>query len=154
MTQSFIATVQRDLAARGYDVGLPDGVAGPRTEAAWRAMVATMPAAQIPTPAASTGGLKRLVLHWSAGTHNVSALDRSHYHFTVAHGNGVLRFGHAGKPANIPFTALRDAKRRLHFGMGQDRGPRVRYAVLLRQTRCEATEGVKLGRGDRICPGA
>jgi len=103
MTQSFIAQVQRDLTARGYDVGLPDGVAGPRTEAAWRAMVATMPATQIPTPAASTGGLKRIILHWSAGTHNVSALDRSHYHYCVA-GDGSIVPGIRRPDDNISTT--------------------------------------------------
>lgn len=89
MSKSFIETVQRDLAARGYDVGNPDGVAGPRTEAAWRAMVATTPLTNATMPAASTSGLKRIICHWTAGTHNVSALDRSHYHYIVA-GDGSI----------------------------------------------------------------
>lgn len=28
-------------------------------------------------------GLKRIVLHWSAGTHTVSETDRKHYHYIV-----------------------------------------------------------------------
>ncbi len=27
--------------------------------------------------------MKRLIWHWSAGTHTPSALDRQHYHFVI-----------------------------------------------------------------------
>jgi len=84
MTKDFIAQVQRDLTARGFDAGPADGIAGARTGVAWRAFVATLPAVDAPS-----GGLKRIILHWSAGTHNVSALDRSHYHYCVA-GDGSI----------------------------------------------------------------
>jgi hypothetical protein len=33
--------------------------------------------------------LKRIVLHWSAGSHNVSDIDREHYHRVVA-GDGTI----------------------------------------------------------------
>lgn len=43
--------------------------------------------------------LQRIVLHWSAGTHIVSALDRQHYHFVVA-GDGTVYDGNHAPEAN------------------------------------------------------
>jgi len=85
MTKDFIAQVQRDLTARGFDAGPADGVAGAKTGVAWRAFVATLPSVK----KMPNGTLKRIICHWSAGTHNVSALDRSHYHYCVA-GDGSI----------------------------------------------------------------
>ncbi|WP_050525500.1 peptidoglycan recognition protein family protein [Pseudorhodobacter aquimaris] len=34
--------------------------------------------------------MKRIILHWTAGTHHVSALDRAHYHFIVAGDGSVI----------------------------------------------------------------
>jgi len=106
MTKDFIAQVQRDLTARGFDAGPADGIAGARTGIAWRAFVATLPAvADRPKPSAgaSVDGLKRIILHWSAGTHNVSALDRSHYHHAVA-GDGSIVPGIRKPEDNISTT--------------------------------------------------
>lgn len=44
--------------------------------------------------------LKRIVLHWSAGAHTVSALDRQHYHFIVS-GAGEVIAGIHKPEANI-----------------------------------------------------
>lgn len=33
--------------------------------------------------------MKRVIMHWTAGTYNVSALDKEHYHFIVS-GDGVV----------------------------------------------------------------
>lgn len=44
--------------------------------------------------------LKRIVFHWSAGTHTVSALDRQHYHFIVS-GSGEVVAGIHKPEANI-----------------------------------------------------
>jgi len=44
--------------------------------------------------------LQRIVMHWSAGTHKVSALDRQHYHFIVG-GDGQVVPGIHAPEANI-----------------------------------------------------
>jgi len=106
MTQSFIAQVQRDLTARGFDAGPADGIAGAKTGVAWRAFVATLPAvADRPKPSAgaSADGLKRIILHWAASTHSVDALSRSHYHFIVA-GDGSIVPGIRKPTDNISTT--------------------------------------------------
>ena len=36
--------------------------------------------------------MQRIIMHWSAGTHTVSALDRQHYHFIID-GSGVVHDG-------------------------------------------------------------
>jgi len=54
MTKDFIAQVQRDLTARGFDAGPADGIAGARTGVAWRAFVATLPS--VDAPIATTDG--------------------------------------------------------------------------------------------------
>ncbi len=39
-------------------------------------------------------GMKRIVLHWSAGGYNVSAIDKEHYHFIVAGDGSVVKGDH------------------------------------------------------------
>ena len=43
--------------------------------------------------------MKRIVLHWTAGTHNVSKIDRKHYHYIVA-GDGSVVAGDMPPEAN------------------------------------------------------
>lgn len=43
--------------------------------------------------------LQRIILHWSAGTHTVSALDRRHYHFIID-GAGAVHTGTHKPEAN------------------------------------------------------
>ena len=45
------------------------------------------------------GKAQRVILHWTAGTNAVSALDREHYHFIVA-GDGAIVPGKYGVAAN------------------------------------------------------
>ena len=49
--------------------------------------------------------LKRIVLHWTAGTSDVSALDRAHYHYVIS-GAGVVVEGDHAPADNVP--PLRD----------------------------------------------
>ena len=46
-------------------------------------------------------GLKRIVLHWTAGTSDVSALDRAHYHYVIS-GAGVADEGDHDPADNAP----------------------------------------------------
>lgn len=47
------------------------------------------------------GALKRIILHWTAGTSDVSALDRAHYHYIVS-GAGVVVEGDHDVTDNAP----------------------------------------------------
>lgn len=47
------------------------------------------------------GALKRIVLHWTAGTSDVSALDRAHYHYIIS-GAGVVVEGDHAPADNVP----------------------------------------------------
>lgn len=38
--------------------------------------------------------MKRIIIHWSAGTHTPSAIDREHYHFVVAGNGSVVKGDH------------------------------------------------------------
>lgn len=44
--------------------------------------------------------MKRIVLHWTAGSHRASATDRKHYHFTVQ-GDGSVVAGIHAPEANL-----------------------------------------------------
>lgn len=44
-------------------------------------------------------GLKRIIWHWTAGTHVVSALDRKHYNLVIA-GDGRIVHGDHSPEAN------------------------------------------------------
>lgn len=46
--------------------------------------------------------MKRIILHWSAGGHAVSALDRQHYHFIID-GGGAVHEGNHKPEANTGF---------------------------------------------------
>lgn len=126
-----VATFQRALIARGYDLGTggpsghgDDGDVGPRTRAALRAFQAS---AGLPVTArfdAETGAalaadtasvgpagsgraavvdpgwmpaakMDRIIVHWTAGAHRASDLDRSHYHILIEADGRLVR----GKPS-------------------------------------------------------
>lgn len=38
--------------------------------------------------------MKRIIIHWSAGTYTVSAVDKEHYHFIIDKDGGVHRGDH------------------------------------------------------------
>jgi N-acetylmuramoyl-L-alanine amidase len=44
--------------------------------------------------------VKRIIIHWTAGTHNVSKIDREHYHFIIA-GDGTVANGNKPPEANL-----------------------------------------------------
>jgi N-acetyl-anhydromuramyl-L-alanine amidase AmpD len=43
--------------------------------------------------------MKRIIIHWTAGTHKVNNLDREHYHFIIA-GDGAVEVGKYPVSAN------------------------------------------------------
>lgn len=58
--------------------------------------------------------MKRIVIHWSAGTHKVSALDREHYHFIVS-GEGEVVAGKWPVSANAKLQPGRYAAHTLNL---------------------------------------
>ncbi|WP_209009063.1 peptidoglycan recognition protein family protein [Pseudovibrio japonicus] len=94
--------IQRALHEHGFNPGRPDGFFGPKTEKALKRFqnahdlehdiageltLAALFAAgkgeanlNIPTPKT---GLKRIIMHWTAGADGVNSLERSHYHLIV-----------------------------------------------------------------------
>lgn len=67
-----------------------DGIVGPLTSAALQAATANKaPASIIPTDWMPDGRLERIIVHWTAGNHKASDLDRSHYHVLIE-GDGKL----------------------------------------------------------------
>jgi N-acetyl-anhydromuramyl-L-alanine amidase AmpD len=47
--------------------------------------------------------MKRIIIHWTAGTHNVSKTDKKHYHYIIG-GDGVVVSG------NMPVSANESTK--------------------------------------------
>jgi N-acetyl-anhydromuramyl-L-alanine amidase AmpD len=72
----FVREVQRRLGVTA------DGVAGPRTMAALDKVLP--PSVAVSRPDTVATGLRRIIFHWTAGTHVVSSVDRRHYHFIIA----------------------------------------------------------------------
>lgn len=62
--------------------------------------------------------MKRIILHWTAGTHRVSALDRAHYHFIVA-GDGSVIEGDLRPEANRVINSGRYAAHTRGPNIGQ-----------------------------------
>lgn len=134
---SNVLDLQRRLIALGYNPGPADGHDGPRTKAAVRLFQiaegltvdgiagpltwarlkdkGAVPVAEAPAPTSivatewmPAAPMKRIIVHWTAGGHIASSLDREHYHILVE-GDGTLVRGHpwisdnvnvAGKPAH------------------------------------------------------
>lgn len=87
MNEAFVRAYQQRAGLR------VDGIAGPITFASLDRVFP--PAAR---PIAS--GLTRIIMHWTAGSHVVSALDREHYHFIID-GAGQVVPGRRAPEANI-----------------------------------------------------
>jgi hypothetical protein len=120
-----VREIQRRLAALGFDPGPIDGEPGPRTRAATAAFqrarglaadgiagpltLAALARDEAPsilrdrllppewTPRAAMRGI---VVHWTAGAHRASGLDRSHYHVLIE-GDGRLVRGLHSIAANL-----------------------------------------------------
>jgi hypothetical protein len=85
--------IQQGLAELGYDPGPLDGLHGPRMASALSDAQAARfapKAAPSPAPAPKTG-LRRIVMHWTAGGPTASTEDRSHYHFIVQQDGAVVK---------------------------------------------------------------
>lgn len=89
--------IQEGLASLGYDPGPIDGLWGPRTANAITALAAANGRPRMQT---APSGLFRVIWHWTAGTHVVSGIDRSHYHFIIS-GDGTVVHGAHPPEANI-----------------------------------------------------
>lgn len=95
--------VQRALNARGAGLAV-DGLAGPATCAAILRQLVPAPGAE---PPASTprqvvpadwmpwAKMQRIIVHWTAGQHAASAIDREHYHILIEGDGKPVR----GKPS-------------------------------------------------------
>lgn len=90
-----IQDVQRRLNELGYDLTV-DGVYGPRTDAANLDALSKVPDvvlppdAPIPTPRPlipagwmPVANMRRIHVHWTAGTHKANATDLKHYHILI-----------------------------------------------------------------------
>lgn len=64
--------------------------------------------AKIPQDWLPAAQMKRIHLHWTAGTHRASALERSHYHILIE-GDGTLVRGNTSIAANAAGSGLKPA---------------------------------------------
>ena len=62
--------------------------------------------------------MERLIIHWSAGTHTVSALDRQHYHYIIDGAGAVHRGDHPVSANAGPLVAGRYAAHTLTANTG------------------------------------
>lgn len=108
--------IQRRLAALGYSPGALDGIPGPKTTAAVKqfqrarnltadgivgplTMAALFGAQPVATPAGGivpadwmpAAKMQRIIVHWTAGAHKASGLDRSHYHILIEADGKLVR---------------------------------------------------------------
>lgn len=83
---------QQALNARGADLTV-DGIIGPLTlEAAMRLLVPSLAlpsTGPIPLTWLPAAKMKRVIVHWTAGTHKAANIDRDHYHILIE-GDGTL----------------------------------------------------------------
>lgn len=109
-----VLEIQRRLSSLGYQPGPLDGIRGPKTIAAIKqfqrarglvadGIVGPITSAALfgiaPAPAPTDGivpidwmpaaKMQRIIVHWTAGAHKASGLDRSHYHILIE-GDGKL----------------------------------------------------------------
>ena len=102
-----------------------DGIVGPlTTKALYDATGRDNPAG---VPSVASGALKRIVMHWSAGGHKVSVVDKQHYHFIVS-GDGTVVAGNRVPEDNISTS---DGKYAAHTYMGNTGSIGVSMAAML-----------------------
>lgn len=119
-----ILEIQKTLNKKGFGPLVEDGIDGPNTQEAVRDFQRSEglvidgiagPNTQAvlsydgtaPTPSGPKTGLDRIIMHWSAGGHRVSILDKKHYHYIVD-GEGNVHNGKYSPEDNIS-TASRYA---------------------------------------------
>ncbi|WP_020178096.1 N-acetylmuramoyl-L-alanine amidase [Methylopila sp. M107] len=115
-----VLDIQRRLLALGYDLGksgpAKDGVDGDLGEVSQTAILAALetgksapakPATPATPPKPAIVGsavpmdwtpaatMKRIIVHWTAGAHRASAVDKSHYHLLIEGDGSLVR----GKPS-------------------------------------------------------
>jgi hypothetical protein len=109
-----VAAVQRRLNEIGYPAGSPDGIRGPKTNAAIAAFgfdtlrrqvavaAVTNPAVPpavswpvVPAEWMPPAKMKRVHVHWTAGKSKASDEDRDHYHILIEDDGKLVR----GKPS-------------------------------------------------------
>lgn len=89
-----VLTIQRRLAALGYNPGTADGLIGPKTLTAIGAALDALEGAKNTGGAAPTvrflpeewlpwAQMQRIILHWTAGNSKASANDKAHYHVLI-----------------------------------------------------------------------
>lgn len=99
--------VQRALLARGFDIGPSgaDGDIGPATLSAILSALEripqtipisppSMPIGVVPADWMPWGKMERIIIHWSAGGHKASALDKQHYHIIIEGDGSLVRGDH------------------------------------------------------------
>ncbi|UGB24863.1 peptidoglycan-binding protein [Methylorubrum sp. B1-46] len=122
-----VAGKRTEAAVRAFqrDAGLTvDGDPGPKTQAALQAGSAS-PASPAPAPVPAdpayalvpawlpSAKMERIIVHWTAGPHKATGLDRSHYHIIIQ-GDGTLVRGDRSIADNeAPPGHLRGAHARL-----------------------------------------
>ncbi len=86
--KTVLAAGQAILNDLGYGAGVLDGIWGPNTNAAFSEWEKKQPVVLGNT------GLRRIVMHWTAGTHSMSDIDKKHYHFVIDGNGNVVACDH------------------------------------------------------------
>jgi hypothetical protein len=103
MSKTDVKEWQNALKAAGFNPGTVDGDFGPNSLAASLESLADVPAVPGTQPPPSdlhelpaewlppSTKMVRVIAHWTAGSHNVSSVDREHYHFIWSGDGDVVR---------------------------------------------------------------
>lgn len=109
-----VLDIQRRLSSLGYAVGpidglrgpktieairqfqrarnlVADGIVGPKTEAALFGITPTPADGIVPVDWMPPARMQRIIVHWTAGGHKASGLDRTHYHILIEDDGKLVR---------------------------------------------------------------
>lgn len=104
-----VADIQRALIARGYDLAPygADGDIGPTTLGAALQAIQRLPVTTSVPPVVSApqgvvpadwmpwAKMLRVIVHWTAGAHKASSLDKEHYHIMIEGDGNLVRGKHS-----------------------------------------------------------